>query len=233
MTLKYLIVDDEPFARKLMQSHAGKVEVLEEAGVCSSAVEAANFLRKQKVDIIFLDIQMPELTGLDFIKTLRQPPAIVLTTAYREFAADAFDLDVIDYLVKPISFERFLKAVEKIVSITTVNKKEHLVETEPSILIKSDRKVFPINLNDILYIESLDNYVKVHLQGRVLITHEGITSFEQRLPTDLFVRIHRSFIIQRKHIQSVSAESIQLAGKELPFGRAFKQRAMNLLRLQQ
>jgi DNA-binding LytR/AlgR family response regulator len=230
MKLRYLIVDDEPFARKLIQSHAGKVEMLEEAGVCKNAVDAANFLRAHKVDILFLDIQMPELTGMDFIKSLKHRPIIILTTAHREFAAEAFELEVTDYLVKPISFDRFLKAVNKITetrpSMAIQQKKE---TTIPIVQIKADRKIFPVPASEIIYIESLDNYVKIYLKEKVLITHETITSLEEKLGASSFVRIHRSFIVNLSHVQSIGAEFIQISNKELPFGRVYKQSAQSRL----
>ena len=227
MKHRYLIIDDEPLARKLIQSHAAKVEWLEEAGICSSAIDAHNLLRKTSVDLLFLDIQMPELSGLEFIKTLRQPPAVIFTTAYREFAVDAFELDAVDYLVKPISFERFLKSLDKFIATRSVEKSKVVEENEPNIIhIKAERKIFPVSHTRILYVESLDNYVKVHLPDKVLITHETISSFEERLPSGSFVRIHRSFIINVKQIQSISSEGVIVGGIELPFGRAFKQLAL-------
>jgi DNA-binding LytR/AlgR family response regulator len=226
MKFKYLIVDDEPLARKLIQSHASKIEMLEESGVCHSAVEAANFLRKTQVDLIFLDIQMPELTGLEFIKSLKNPPSTILTTAYREFASDAFDLDVVDYLVKPISFERFLKGVNKFISSRENNNLPVVDDTATIIHIKSDRRIFPTNLADIIYIESLDNYVKIHFKDKWLVTHENISSLEKRLPSKGFVRIHRSYLVNTNQVKSFSAESVQLTNAELPFGRAYKQLAL-------
>ncbi len=229
MKFKCLIVDDEPLARKLIQSHLSKVEVLEEVGVCGSAVESANFLRKTNVDLIFLDIQMPELTGLEFVKSLKNPPAIILTTAYREFASEAFDLDVVDYLVKPISFERFLKGVNKFIS-TKESSKSLMVEDSTSVIhIKSDRRIFLVNLTDIIYIESLDNYVKIHFKDKWLVTHENISSLEKRLPSNGFVRIHRSYVININEVKSFSAESVHLTNKELPVGRAYKQLALTQL----
>lgn len=230
MKYKYLIIDDELLARKLIQSHASKIDWLEEVGVCSSAIEAHNLLKKTSVDLLFLDIQMPELTGLEFIKTLRQPPAIILTTAYREYAVDAFEFDVLDYLLKPISFERFLKSLDKFIATRTFEKANTLdVVKHTPIYIKADRKTYPVLSSDILYLESLDNYVKVYLQDRALITHETISSFEEKLPTDLFVRIHRSFIVNKKHISAWSSENVNIHNKELPFGRAFKQLAIKQL----
>lgn len=226
MKFKYLVVDDEPLARKLIQSHASKVEVLEEAAVCSSAVEAANILRKVSADLLFLDIQMPELTGLDFIRSLKNPPAIIFTTAFREFASDAFDLDAIDYLVKPISFDRFLKAVNKFLASKESHSLNPPAITSTAIHIKSDRKIFPILVTDITHIESLDNYVKIYLKDRWLVTHENISSLEKRLSPTEFVRIHRSYLVNASHIKSVSSESVFVASTELPFGRAYKQLAL-------
>jgi DNA-binding LytR/AlgR family response regulator len=230
MRYKYLVVDDEPLARKLIQSHASKVEALEEVGVCGSAVEAANLLSKNRIDILFLDIQMPELSGLAFIKTLKQPPVIILTTAYREYAAEAFELDVFDYLIKPISFERFLKAVNKFIDIRqsffSIQAKEIAVSI---IQIKADRKIFPVPASEIVYIESLDNYVKVYTKDKILVTHETITSLEEKLSTNSFVRIHRSYIVNKIHVQSIGAEFVQIFSKELPFGRVYKQSALSQL----
>ena len=233
MKFNYLVVDDEQLARKLIISHASKIENLQLTDECSSAIEAANSVRRNKVDMIFLDIQMPELTGLDFIRTLRNPPAIILTTAHRDFAIEAFELDVLDYLLKPISFERFLKATNKFFqskhpeqSVTDYSSKGDVI------YLKADRKIYPVELNEILYVESLDDYVKVHLTNRALITRENISALEQKLPSALFVRIHRSFIVSKKNIESMSSELVQIAGKELPFGRSFKQSAMALLKLE-
>jgi len=230
MKFKYLVVDDEQLARKLIISHASKIELLELAAECVSGIEAINYIQKNKVDVIFLDIQMPELTGLDFIKTLKNPPAIILTTAHRDFAIDAFELDALDYILKPISFDRFLKAVNKFFQGRQSNQSEdNIVIAEDVIHIKADRKIYPILLKDILFIESLDDYVKVHLKDRILVTRENISTLEKKLPPS-FVRIHRSFIIAKKNVESLSGESIWVGGKELPFGRAFKQAALNQLR---
>jgi len=233
MKFNYLVVDDEQLARKLIISHASKVDTLELTGEYSSAIEAANAVRKHKIDLIFLDIQMPELNGLDFLRTLKNPPAIVLTTAYRDFAIEAFELDVLDYLLKPISFERFLKATNKFFQSKQPDqlRVDHSAD-DNLIYLKADRRIYPVEMDEILYIESLDDYVKVYLTNRVLITRENISTLEQKLPSALFVRIHRSFIISRKKIDSMSSEFVQVGGKELPFGRAFKQSAMALLKLE-
>jgi DNA-binding LytR/AlgR family response regulator len=232
MKFKYLIVDDEPLARKLIASHTSKIEGLELVGECGTAIEAANLLRTKSIDLIFLDIQMPEMTGFQFVNTLKDPPAIILTTAFRDYAPEAFDLNVVDYLLKPISFERLLKSVNKFfdretrkeTSVTSVTRDE-----QRFVHIKADRKIYKVSEAEILYIESLDDYVKVHLKEMVLITRENISTLEEKLPYPPFVRIHRSFIINSNWVKTISNEGIGLNGKELPLGRAFKKSALNQL----
>lgn len=236
MKYKYLIVDDEPLARKLIASHTSKIEGLELAGECGNAIEATNFLRNKSVDLIFLDIQMPEMSGLQFISTLKNPPAIILTTAFREYAPEAFDLNVVDYLLKPISFERLLKSVNKFFDMDTGNV--HSVrsvshEEQRCVYIKADRKIHKIIESEIVYIESLDEYVKIHLKDRMLITRENISTLEEKLPNPPFVRIHRSFIINSKWVKTISNDGVEVSGKEPPFGRAFKKSAMNQLSVKQ
>jgi len=232
MKFKYLIVDDEPLARKLIAAHASKVEGLELVGECGNAIEAANLLRNKSVDLIFLDIQMPEMTGFQFASTLKNPPAIILTTAFRDYAPEAFDLNVVDYLLKPISFERLLKSVNKFFDRQT-GKKESVTyvthEEQRFVHIKADRKIHKVSEAEILYIESLDDYVKVHLKEMVLITREKISTLEEKLPYPPFVRIHRSFIININWVKTISNDGIELNGKEFSFGRAFKKSALNQL----
>lgn len=228
MKLKYLVVDDESLARKLIISHTSKIEGLELASECSNAIEASNFLRNHQVDLIFLDIQMPEIGGLQFIRTLKNPPAVIFTTAFREFAPEAFDLDVIDYLLKPISFDRLLKSVNKFFE-RRINSSPKVAEDEANksfIYVKADRKMHKVLVADISYIESLDEYVKVHSQGKVLVSRETISTFEEKLPKNSFVRIHRSFIVSSKLITSVSSDGVEIGGKLLPFGRAYKLKAL-------
>lgn len=228
-----IIVDDEPLARKLIASHLSRIENLELVQECGTAIEAINFLHKKPVDLIFLDIQMPEVSGFDFIKTLKHSPAIILTTAHRDFAPEAFDLDVIDYILKPVSFERLLKAINKFIDKqkNTFPQPQLTQEQENFIHLKSDRKIYNVPLDEIVYIESLDDYVKVHLTDKVIISRENISTLEGRLPSTQFVRIHRSFLIAMKKITSFSAEGIEVRGKEFPFGRAYKQRALAALGL--
>jgi DNA-binding LytR/AlgR family response regulator len=233
MKFRCLIVEDEPLARKLIASHITRVENLEIAGECIDAFTAGNFLRKQKVDLIFLDLQMPEVSGFQFLRTLQNPPRVIVTTAFREFAPEAFDLEVVDYLLKPISFERFTKAINKFFDAksTTVIADKHPWDSEKYIYVKSDRKLHKTALTDIYFIESLDEYVRVHLNGSVLVTRASISSLENALTDERFVRIHRSFIVNANHVTMVSAEGLQIGKKLLPFGRAFKKSAMAALKL--
>lgn len=231
MKYKYLVVDDEPLARKLIVSHASKIEGLELAGECGSAIEAGNFLQKHSVDLIFLDIQMPEMNGMQLISALKLPAAIILTTAYRDFAPEAFNLDVVDYLLKPIAFERLLKGVHKFFNSrqsTPILKPDEL---DPFIYLKVDRKLVKVSVGEIYYIESLDDYVKVHSLNKIHIVRENISSLEQKLSTHKFVRIHRSFLISTRFVGSISGDGVEVASNLLPFGRAYKQGALSLLGL--
>jgi DNA-binding LytR/AlgR family response regulator len=232
MKYKYLIVDDEPLARKLIASHTSKIEGLELVGECGSALEASNLLRNKSADLIFLDIQMPELNGLKFLSSLNHPPSIIITTAFREYGPEAFELDVIDYLMKPISFERLLKGVNRFFERRTPMPSSVVSGNEEEfVYLRADRKMHKIRLSEILYIESLDDYVKVFLRNKMLITRENITTLESRLPVDDFVRIHRSFLVSSKMVVAIASDGVEIANKVLPFGRAFKQSALASLKI--
>ena len=233
MKYKYLIVDDEPLARKLIASHTSRIEGLELVGECGSALEASNLLRNRPVDLIFLDIQMPELNGFKFLSTLKHPPSIIITTAFRDYGPEAFELDVIDYLMKPISFERLLKGVNRFFERRAPLPSAVLSgnEEESFVYLRAERKMHKIRLSDIVYIESLDDYVKVFLRNKMIITRENITTLESKLPADTFVRIHRSFLVSSKMVASIASDGIEIGGKTLPFGRAFKQSALASLKI--
>lgn len=229
---KCLVVDDEALARKLMASHIGKIADLELVGECATALDAANLLHKKAIDLLFLDIEMPIMTGLQLIQSLTQRPSVILTTAYRDFAPEAFDLQVIDYLLKPISFERFLKAINRFIeNKSALQQNQNTTASEGFLFVKADRKTHKINFADIVYIESLDDYVKVHEKNAMIITRENISSLETKLPTPPFVRIHRSFIINAAWVKTMTSESVLVNGKELPLGRVFKKSAMSQLKI--
>jgi len=229
MSARCLIVDDEPLARKLLASHVAKTEGLTLVGECGSAMEALKALQQKKVDLLFLDIQMPEFTGLQLIKTLAHPPVVILTTAHREFAADAFDLNVLDYLLKPISFDRFLKAVIRYFS--QVQPSASIAPSgDDSFFLRSDRKLVKVPFDQVMFVESLDDQVAVHLtEGTTLFTRENITHISSLLPEDRFVRIHRAFIVSKKHISSLTREGVEIGKRFIPFGRAFRQSAWKML----
>lgn len=230
MSIRCLIVDDEPLARKLLIRYVESCQDLTLVAACATAMEARTKLREEKIDLVFLDIQMPQLNGLQLLHALQIRPAVIFTTAYRDYAPEAFDVDAVDYLVKPISQERFLKAVDKYYERFPKNRSNVANESEETIFIRADRVQHKVARSMILYVESLDNYVKIVLKDKTIVTRETISSLEKRLASPDFVRIHRSFIVNSKDIQTLSLESVRIAGKELPLGRAFKQKALSILK---
>lgn len=222
--LRCLIVEDEPLAIKVLENYVQRIEKLDLIGSCRNALDAFNFLQEESVDILFLDIQMPQMTGINFAKNLTASPRIIFTTAYRNYAVESYELDAVDYLVKPITFERFFKAVNKLF------QKEETPAPEISssfqevfIYIKSDKKTFKVLLKDILYVESLKDSLVVHtLHQGELLTYQTISHIEKKLPPEKFLRIHRSFIIGLRHLNSFSAVYVHVAGKDLPIGRTYK-----------
>src|SRR5215471_4097293 len=226
--IRCLVIDDEPPAREMLKQHIASTEMLELAGVCSNAIEAISFLKENHVDLLFLDIQMPQLLGTSFIRTLKSPPKVIFTTAYRKYAVEGFELDAVDYILKPISFERFLKAVNKVLqtSLTTsqlpVSGKENHAEPNLFLYFRVDRKMVKIFLNDILFIEGLKDYVKIYTTTKTIVTKHVLSSLQEMLPSDEFLRIHRSFIVAINKIDSYNADIIEIAKHELPIGRLFK-----------
>jgi DNA-binding LytR/AlgR family response regulator len=234
-----LIVDDEPPALLLMEKYINAVPVLHFAGKCSNAVDAMSILQQHPIDLIFLDIQMPHILGTDFIRTLVNPPNVVFTTAFRKFAIEGFELDAVDYLLKPISFERFLKAVNKVMKLNlpVLQALPHEVmskkEPEPAFLfLRADRKNLKIQLHEILYIESLKDYVKVVTKDRSIVSKQSISAIEEYLPEDAFLRIHRSFIVSLSKIESFTAGLIQIGKYELPVSRSYRHEVEKVLKTQ-
>lgn len=234
--IKCLIIDDEPPARDVLKKYIMEVESLELAGECSNAVEALSFLQNNQVDLLFLDIQMPHILGTSFIRTLKHPPRLVFTTAYRKYAVEGFDLNAVDYLLKPISFERFLQAVNKVMHIDlspTLNSNHSIEEvpeqSHPFLYFRVDRKMVKVFLDDILFVESLKDYIKVFTTKKNIITKQPISSLEEMLPKEAFIRIHRSYIIAINKIDSYNAETIEIRKNELPIGRYFKHDVIKLL----
>lgn len=213
--MKCLLVDDEPLAIAIIENYLSQLEDFETIGNCRNAVEAYNFMRKQPVDLIFLDIEMPKITGLEFLKNLHKPPYVIITTAHREFALEGFDLNVLDYLLKPIRLERFLQAIHKI----PVENSSNASPCNDFIYLKSEGKNIKIKLNQIRYIEGLSNYVKVVLEDKKpIITYLKMQDLENILPQESFMRIHRSYIVSKDKITAYSKNEIELGSTTLSIG---------------
>jgi DNA-binding LytR/AlgR family response regulator len=231
-TLKCIIVDDEPLAIEIMESYVGKVEQLKLAGTFRNAVSAFTFLQQNSVDLIFLDIQMPKLSGIDFLKTLKNPPKVIFTTAFRDYAIEGFELEVADYLLKPIPFERFLKAAAKVLHKPVGETTSTALKTEPTdeyVYFKVDKKMIKTRMNDILFIESVKDYVKIRTDEKEIVTQQKISYLEESLPKERFVRIHRSFIVNRDKIDAYSATDIEIGKHHIPIGRNYKNDVLRTL----
>ncbi len=220
-----LVVDDEPIAREGLMEYVRQIDYLNPVAQCKSAVEAAGLLQKNKIDLIFLDIQMPKLTGIEFVKALADPPLIIFTTAYSEYALEGFELDVVDYLLKPISFARFLKAAEKAQSYLCARKKDVSI-TNDFFFIKSNGKIEKIIMAEVLYIEAMANYVIIYTQQKKHITYLTFSGIEDQLPAELFVRIHKSFLVAIAAIQTIDGNEVITNLMRLPLSKNYKNDVM-------
>jgi DNA-binding LytR/AlgR family response regulator len=225
-----IIIDDEPIAIKVVQEHLNKFDNIECVKGFTKAIDAIEILNNEKIDLLFLDINMPGISGIEFLKSLKNPPKVIFTTAYRNFAIDAFELDAIDYLVKPISFERFLKSINKFLSISQVikDKKETDTIEKDFIILKSEKKNYKIKFDELLFIESLDNYIKVHMNDSSIICYESLSGIEKELPSN-FIRIHRSYIINLDKINVFTSSYIEIGDKRFTIGRNYKEEVLKRL----
>lgn len=226
MSQKYkcVVIDDEPIAIKVIVNYLGRISGFDVVATFTNALDALVTLREQQVDLIFLDIQMPGINGLEFYKTLQNPPSLIFTTAFRNFAADAFDVNAIDYLVKPIPFERFLKAINRFSDVrsTTVSISDH--SDSNFIILKSDKKSYKVKISDILFIESMDDFVRVHTVNQKLICYLRLSALEQQLKSwPNIIRVHRSFIINTQHVAVFTSYNIEIGNKTIPIGRNYKE----------
>lgn len=231
-TIKCLIVDDEPPARQIIRRYIQQVSTLELAGECANAIQAFALLQQQPVDLMFLDIRMPQLNGNDFLKTLKNPPKVIVTTAYSEYALEGYDLDIVDYLMKPIPFDRFLKAINKAYQQSIVKADPPAGDdkkTDSFVYFRADRKMVKVTLRDILYIESMKDYIKIVTVNGNIITKQSISSVEAMLPEKEFVRTHRSFIVATRHIKSFTSELIEIHNTEVPIGKLFRNEVLKTL----
>ncbi|MNK02896.1 Transcriptional regulatory protein YpdB [compost metagenome] len=238
MKIKTLIVDDEPHAIDVIEKYIENFSELELVAKCNNAIHTFQLLQQTKVDLIFLDINMPGLMGTDLIRSLKHPPKVIFTTAHQDYALEGFDLNAVDYLLKPIPFDRFLKAIDKVFDLYKVNSNKISIAQQPEeqkgevyLYLRVDRKMVKVNIGDIYWIESLKDYIKVVLKDKVLISKQKISILEELLPENKFVRIHRSFIVSMSKIESYHSYSIDVLGKELPIGRNYKAECHKKLRM--
>lgn len=221
--LKCVVVDDEPMAREIIETYIAKTPNLELTASCKNAGEAILFAQENEVDLFFLDINMPEISGLSLAKIIFKKSQIIFTTAYREYAIDGFNLNIVDYLLKPIGFDRFLQAIQKVVVPEIAENNNDFM------FVRSDRKMVKIDFNSILYIESLSDYLKIFTTEKTIVIRETISSLEEKLPPKNFIRIHRSFIVSLKNISSYTNEFIEINQKALPISRSYKESVLQKL----
>jgi DNA-binding LytR/AlgR family response regulator len=230
-----LIIDDEPIAVRVIKNHLSAFTGFTIIAECNNALEAMPILTKEKIDLLFCDIQMPQITGVDFVRSLSHPPKVIFTTAYRDYAIEAFELNVIDYLLKPISFERFTRAInhffetEPLQNGVISEKKETISGTREFIFLKADKKHYKINLCDILYFESSGDYVSAFTTNKKIVTKERISNLAGNLPANHFIQIHRSYIVSIPKIESVGPGFVEIGKKKLPVGRNYKPELSKLL----
>jgi DNA-binding LytR/AlgR family response regulator len=247
MNIRCLLVDDEPPALEVIESYIDMVDGLEVVGKCHNAIQAFSKLQETPVDLMFLDIKMPKLLGTEFLRSLRQPPKVIFTTAYRDYALDGYELDVLDYLLKPISFERFLRAVSKVMKAEPIQVGTNQLASSPFpavekpatqptantfLYFRVDRKMVKVFTRDILYVESLKDYVKIITTAtKPLLVKQSISSLEAMLPEADFVRIHRSFIVAVDKITAYTPTHVDIAGQELPIGRLYHKEVGRVLKV--
>jgi len=237
MKLRCLLIDDEPPALKILASYISNINGLEIVGQCKNALEALDVLNQHTVDVIFLDIKMPKILGTEFLKNLSHPPKVIFVTAYRDYAVEGYELDAVDYLVKPVSFERFFKAITKLNRMmgkeTISTSVDYKSNPEAFVYLKVDKDMKKIFVNDIVYIESWKDYIKLFLvNGKNLIVKQTITAMENLLSEHKFMRVHRSYMVSLNKISGYNGISVQLETKEIPIGRLYKQVVLEKLQAQ-
>lgn len=231
--INVITVDDEPLALEVLETYISKLPNLNLVAKCNNAIEAFQALNTHQVDLMFLDIQMPQITGIDFLKTLANPPKVVFTTAYSEYAVDGYELNVVDYLLKPISFERFVKAIDKVILSSKADQNKVTVaapaEKADYIFVKADKKLVKVRFEEIFYIEGLKDYVILHTPNGRIVTLQTMKSLERKLSDDSFMRVHRSYIINLNHIDALDGNSVLIKKKMLPVGKNYKETLLEVV----
>ena len=228
MNIRCLIIDDEPLAQRVIERYSADLPFLEIVKKCNNAVEAIDVLHNKEVDLLFLDINMPKLSGMDFLKTLKNPPLVIITTAYAEYAIQGYELDVVDYMMKPFAFDRFYKAIQKAEELIKARElpraeiKEPEKQDETFIFFKSSKKTYKVNLHDILYIEALGDYVKIYTTDKMIVSYQSLKNIETLLPSNLFPRIHKSFIIALSRIDLIEGNHVKIRDRQIPVGTNYK-----------
>ena len=236
MNIRCLIIDDEPLAQRVIEKYAGEVPYLEIVRKCNNALEAIEILHQEEIHLLFLDINMPRLSGMDFLKTLKKPPLVIITTAYAEYAIQGYEMDVVDYLMKPFAFDRFLKAVQKAADFLRSRETSHGESQEAEnpeerfIFIKSSKKTYKVNLSEILYIEALGDYVKIYTDDRMIVSYQSLKNLESLLSAKSFPRIHKSFIIALSRIDMIEGNQVKIRDRMIPVGTNFKTEFERLIR---
>jgi DNA-binding LytR/AlgR family response regulator len=219
-----IITDDEPFARKGLQGYVEKIDFLDLRGSCEDALQLSNMLQQQPVDLLFLDIQMPHITGVEFLRALRNPPKVIFTTAFEHYAIQGFELDVMDYLLKPISYERFLKAAWKARDYFAL--REQPVNTVPYLFVKSNGRLEKIVFSDILFIEGMENYIAIYLQNKKIITHCTIKSLLEKLPAKQFIQSHKSYVVAIDKINSIEGNTLHVQSYQVPVSKYLREEVL-------
>jgi len=237
MKIRSLIIDDEPLAQRVIEKYAQDIPFLEIAGKCNQAVEAIEILHQKQIDLLFLDINMPKLSGIDFLKTMKHPPLVIITTAYAEFALEGYELDVVDYLMKPFAFDRFVKAVHKVQDILEVKMapeeqsgSSDYAPEEQFIFVKSGKKTFKVNLNDLMYVEALGDYVKIYTHERMIVSYQSLKNIESILPSNRFPRVHKSYLISLSKVELIEGNQVRIGDKFIPIGSNYKMEFEKLIR---
>jgi len=222
MKISCIITDDEPIARKGLQGYIGKIDFLELKGVCENAIQLNNLLKQAPVDLLFLDIEMPYVSGIEFLMNTSSPPKVIFTTAYERYAIKGYELDVLDYLLKPISFDRFMKSANKAYDYFNANQEP----TTQYLFVKADSKLEKVNFSDILFVEAMENYVGIYLTGKKLITHSTLKALQEKLPVQDFLQPHKSYLINLNHINSIEGNMLHIGEYQVPISKYLKEEVM-------